>query len=147
MEVAETFTFGHIAYLVFESVLQVVIIAFAGFFSAHSGLLPKKSQKVISLINVDLFTPCLIFSKLAKSLSMAKILEVSIIPVFFALTTAISYVSGKIMATILKLDTDESNFVLANSIFGNSNSLPVSLTLSLAYTLPNLCLLYTSRCV
>ncbi|CCC68843.1 hypothetical protein NCAS_0B07590 [Naumovozyma castellii] len=138
MEVAETFTFGHIAYLVFESVLQVVIIAFAGFFSAHSGLLPKKSQKVISLINVDLFTPCLIFSKLAKSLSMAKILEVSIIPVFFALTTAISYVSGKIMATILKLDTDESNFVLANSIFGNSNSLPVSLTLSLAYTLPNL---------
>lgn len=36
------------------------------------------------------------------------------------------------------LDKDETNFVVANSIFGNSNSLPVSLTVSLAYTLPGL---------
>ncbi|CCD23527.1 uncharacterized protein NDAI_0B04930 [Naumovozyma dairenensis CBS 421] len=134
----ETFTLYHIAYLVFQSVLQVVIIALAGFWSAHSGLLTKQAQKVISAINIDLFTPCLIFSKLAKSLSMARIMEISIIPLFFALTTAISYISGKIMATVLELDRDETNFVLANSIFGNSNSLPVSLTLSLAYTLPNL---------
>lgn len=136
--VAESFTFSHLAYLVFESVLQVVIIALAGFWSAHTGLLPKNAQKVISLLNVDLFTPCLIFSKLAKSLSMAKILEIAIIPVFFALTTGISFISGKIMSKLLHLDTDESNFVTANSIFGNSNSLPVSLTLSLAYTLPDL---------
>lgn len=71
----EQFAFGHLAYLVFESVLQVVIISFAGFWSAKSGLLPKKGQKIISALNVDLFTPCLIFSKLARSLSMAKILR------------------------------------------------------------------------
>ena len=79
----ETFSFAHLAYLVFESFLQVVIIALAGFWSASSGLLPKQSQKIISLLNVDLFTPCLIFSKLAKSLSMAKIFEIVIIPIFF----------------------------------------------------------------
>ncbi|CAI1936304.1 hypothetical protein SEUBUCD646_0D04910 [Saccharomyces eubayanus] len=135
---AETFSFSHLAYLVFESVLQVVIIAIAGFWSAHSGLLPKQSQKIISLLNVDLFTPCLIFSKLAKSLSMAKIFEIAIIPIFFGLTTGISFMSGKLMGRVLKLDKDETNFVVANSVFGNSNSLPVSLTLSLAYTLPNL---------
>lgn len=50
----ETFSFAHLAYLVFESVLQVVIIALAGFWSASSGLLPKQSQKIISLLNVDL---------------------------------------------------------------------------------------------
>lgn len=138
MVVSETFTFSHLSYLVFESVLQVVIISFAGFWSAHTGLLPKPAQKVISLLNVDLFTPCLIFSKLARSLSLAKILEISIIPVFFAVSTGVSLMSGKIMSKILKLDKDESNFVVANSIFGNSNSLPVSLTLSLAYTLPGL---------
>ncbi|EJS44722.1 zsp1p [Saccharomyces arboricola H-6] len=134
----ETFSFAHLAYLVFESVLQVVIIALAGFWSASSGLLPKQSQKIISLLNVDLFTPCLIFSKLAKSLSMAKIFEIAIIPIFFGLTTGISFLSGKIMGRVLDLDKDETNFVVANSVFGNSNSLPVSLTLSLAYTLPNL---------
>lgn len=135
---AETFSFGHIAYLVFESVLQVVIIALAGFWSSYAGLLPKNAQKIISAINVDLFTPCLIFSKLAKSLSMAKILEIAVIPLFFAITTGISWFSGRIMARFFLLDKDETNFVVANSIFGNSNSLPVSLTLSLAYTLPGL---------
>lgn len=135
---AETFSFGHIAYLVFESVLQVVIIALAGFWSSYAGLLPKNAQKIISAINVDLFTPCLIFSKLARSLSMAKILEIAVIPFFFAITTGISWFSGRLMAKFFRLDKDETNFVVANSIFGNSNSLPVSLTLSLAYTLPGL---------
>ncbi|GMM54818.1 hypothetical protein DAKH74_014340 [Maudiozyma humilis] len=134
----EGFKLTHIAYLVFQSVLEVVIIALAGFWSVYTGLLPKAGQKTLSLLNVDLFTPALIFSKLAKSLTMAKIAELGVIPVFFALSTGISFVSGKIMASILRLDTDETNFVVANSVFGNSNSLPVSLTLSLAYTLPNL---------
>lgn len=132
------FTFTHIAYLVFQSVLQVVFVSLAGFWSTYTGLLPKNAQKIISVLNVDLFTPCLIYSKMAKTLSLAKILEIAVIPVFFGLTTLISYVSGTIVSKILKLDTDETNFVLGNSIFGNSNSLPVSLTLSLAYTLPNL---------
>lgn len=134
----ETFTFGHLAYLVLEAVLQAVLISIAGFWAAHVGLLPKPAQKYISLLNVDLFTPALIFSKLGRNLSLAKIVEISIIPVFFALSTAISYLCGKITARIMDLDKDESNFVIGNSVFGNSNSLPVSLTVSLAYTLPNL---------
>ncbi|SCW04432.1 LAFE_0H13388g1_1 [Lachancea fermentati] len=138
MAVAPGLSFWNIAYLTFESVLEVVIVSFAGFWCAYTGLLPKQGQKIISLLNVDLFTPCLIFSKLAKSLSLAKILEIAVIPIFYAVSTSISFLSGKIMSRILKLDKDESNFVVANSIFGNSNSLPVSLTLSLAYTLPDL---------
>ena len=100
----ETFSFAHLAYLVFESVLQVVIIALAGFWSASSGLLPKQSQKIISLLNVDLFTPCLIFRNLAKSVSMAKIFEIAIIPIFFGLPRGISFFSGKIMSLFLDLD-------------------------------------------
>ncbi|SCV02667.1 LAME_0H03950g1_1 [Lachancea meyersii CBS 8951] len=138
MDRSSGLSFGHIAYLTFESVLQVVIVSFAGFWCAYSGLLPKQGQKVISRLNVDLFTPCLIFSKLARSLSVAKILEIAVIPIFYAITTGVSFGSGKLMSRILGLDKDESNFVVANSIFGNSNSLPVSLTVSLAYTLPGL---------
>lgn len=136
--ITESFTFAHIAYLVLEAVLQTVIIAVSGFWASHVGLLPKQAQKYISLLNVDLFTPALIFSKLARNLSMAKILEIAIIPLFFVLTTGISFTSGKLISKFLELDKDETNFVVANSVFGNSNSLPVSLTVSLAYTLPNL---------
>ena len=42
------------------------------------------------------------------------------------------------MAWILDLGTDEANFVKANAVFVNSNALPISLTLSLAYSLPHL---------
>ncbi|SCV04251.1 LAMI_0H14620g1_1 [Lachancea mirantina] len=138
MDAPTGLSFGHIAYLTFESVLKVVIVSFAGFWCAYTGLLPKEGQKIISRINVDLLTPCLIFSKLAKSLSMAKILEIAVIPVFFGLSLGVSFLSGKIMSRILRLDKEETKFVVANSIFGNSNSLPVSLTVSLAYTLPGL---------
>lgn len=89
-------SFGHISYVTLESVLEVVIVAFAGFWCAYTGLLPKQGQKVISKLNVDLFTPCLIFSKLARSLSLAKILEIAVIPVFYALTTGVSFLSGKL---------------------------------------------------
>ncbi|AMD19319.1 HBR418Wp [Eremothecium sinecaudum] len=138
MEITEALSFFQLAYITFESVLEVVIVSLAGFWCAYSGLLPKQGQKVISLLNMDVFTPCLIFSKLAKSLSIAKIFEIAIIPLFFAVTTGISFCAGRVMAYLMHLDTDETNFVVANSVFGNSNSLPVSLTLSLAYTLPGL---------
>ncbi|CCE64616.1 hypothetical protein TPHA_0I01100 [Tetrapisispora phaffii CBS 4417] len=138
LEYVNNISFSEIAYSVFQSVLQVVIISLAGFWSAYMGLLPKNAQKIVSSLNVDLFTPCLIFSKLARHLSLAKIVELGIIPIFYTVSTGISFLSGYLISKFFSLDKDETNFVIANSIFGNSNSLPVSLTLSLAYTLPNL---------
>lgn len=133
-----TLSFGRITFLTFEAVVQVMLISIAGFWAAHSGLLNNEGTKVISKLNVDLFTPALIFSKLASSLSLARLLEVFIIPVLFAVTTGVSYGASLIVSKWLNLTEPESNFVTAMSVFGNSNSLPVSLTLALAYSLPNL---------
>lgn len=124
--------------LTFEAVLQVVIICFAGFVAAKSGMLNTNGQKMVSALNVDLFTPCLVFSKLAPSLSFKKMVDIIIIPIFFALSSSISYLSSRFMGKILHLNSPETDFVTAMAVFGNSNSLPVSLTLSLAYTLPDL---------
>lgn len=127
-----------ISRLTFEAVLEVVIICFAGFIAAKTGLLNTNGQKVISALNVDLFTPCLVFSKLAPSLSLEKMVDIIIIPIFYFLSTGISFLSSKFMGKILALNEPETDFVTAMAVFGNSNSLPVSLTLSLAYTLPDL---------
>lgn len=127
-----------ISFLTFEAVLEVVIICFAGFIAAKSGLLTTQGQKSLSALNVDLFTPCLIFSKLASNLSLSKLIEIIIIPVFYAISTFISFGCSKFSSYLLGLNAPESDFVTAMAVFGNSNSLPVSLTLSLAYTLPDL---------
>lgn len=131
-------SFREIAFLTFQAVLQVFIICVSGYWAARSGLLSNEGIKVISKLNVDLFTPALIFSKLASSLSLKKLVEVILIPIFYAVTTIVSFFSAKFVSSWLSLTESETNFVTAMSVFGNSNSLPVSLTLALAYALPNL---------
>lgn len=131
-------SFLSIAFLTFEAVLEVVLICFAGFIAARAGLLNVAAQKVISSLNVDLFTPCLVFSKLAPSLSLKRMADIVIIPIFYAVSTAISFVCSRVVGRSLGLNDPERDFVTAMAVFGNSNSLPVSLTLSLAYTLPDL---------
>ncbi|CDO93143.1 unnamed protein product [Kluyveromyces dobzhanskii CBS 2104] len=90
------------------------------------------------MMNVNLLTPCLIFSKLARSLSLAKLLQLYVVPIFYAGLIGTSYISGTVVSRIFELDIDETNFVIGTSVFPNSNSLPVSLMMSLAYTLPQL---------
>ncbi|ODQ64707.1 auxin efflux carrier [Nadsonia fulvescens var. elongata DSM 6958] len=128
----------YLAFLVFQTVFQVVFVCLFGFAAARYKLLTPSIQKHISNLNVNLFTPCLIFSKLASSLSLAKMFELSIIPLLFVLTTGVSYCCSRLTSCLLRLNKPESNFVTAMAVFGNSNSLPVSLTLGLAYTLPDL---------
>lgn len=131
-------SFSEISFLTFQAVVQVFIICLSGYWAASSGLLNSNGTKVISKLNVDLFTPALIFSKLASSLSLKKLLEVILIPILYAITTLVSYCSSILVSQWLDLTEPESNFVTAMSVFGNSNSLPVSLTLALAYSLPDL---------
>ncbi|EGW34028.1 uncharacterized protein SPAPADRAFT_59440 [Spathaspora passalidarum NRRL Y-27907] len=131
-------SFIDITLLTFEAVLEVVIICFAGFIAAHSGILTNSGQKVLSALNVDLFTPCLVLSKLASSLSIKKIADIIIIPIFYAVSTGIAYLCSRFTSYLLSLNEPETDFVTAMAVFGNSNSLPVSLTLTLAYTLPDL---------
>ncbi|KAG2732494.1 hypothetical protein G9P44_004911 [Scheffersomyces stipitis] len=131
-------SFQDITFLTFEAIIEVVIICFAGFVAAKSGLLNTNGQKVISQLNVDLFTPCLVFIKLAPSLSFQKMADIIIIPIFYAVSTGIAFLCSRVVSSFMQLNDPESDFVTAMAVFGNSNSLPVSLTMSLAYTLPDL---------
>ncbi|ODV94629.1 hypothetical protein PACTADRAFT_50495 [Pachysolen tannophilus NRRL Y-2460] len=138
MSGSEDISYSEISFLTFQAVVEVIIICFAGFWSAKTGLLNSSIQKNVSLLNVDLFTPCLIFSKLAPSLSFKKLIDIFVIPIFYAVSTGISYICSRFMSNFLGLNSAESDYVTAMAVFGNSNSLPVSLTLALAYTLPDL---------
>lgn len=132
-------SYQDIAFLTFEAVLEVVIICVAGFVAARSGLLNARGQKLISQLNVDIFTPCLVFTKLAPSLSLQRLADIAVIPVFYAVSTGISFACAKFVSgPLFGLNEPEADFVTAMGVFGNSNSLPVSLTLSLASTLPDL---------
>ncbi|KAI6782547.1 uncharacterized protein J7T54_003558 [Emericellopsis cladophorae] len=128
----------HLVLLVFEAVLEVVCVSLPGYIVARLGQFDAEKQKFLANLNVTLFTPCLIFTKLASQLSAEKLSDLAIIPVIFVVQTLISWVVAKIVARLFRFNARASNFVTAMGVFGNSNSLPISLVISLSQTLKGL---------
>ena len=80
----------------------------------------------------------LVFTKLASQLNADKLLELGIIPIIFVIQTLVSYIVSRVVARCFGFNRRASNFVTAMGVFGNSNSLPISLVISLSQTLKGL---------
>ncbi|OAL71865.1 membrane transporter [Trichophyton violaceum] len=128
----------HLALLVFEAVLEVVCVSLPGYIIARMGMFDAEAQKFVANLNVMLFTPCLIFTKLASQLTAGKLVDLAVIPVLFIIQTLVSYTSALIVSRCFGFRKRQSNFVKAMGVFGNSNSLPISLVISLSKTLSGL---------
>ncbi|KAK8008280.1 auxin efflux carrier [Apiospora marii] len=130
--------FGHLVLLVFEAVMEVVCVSLPGYIIARLGHFDAEKQKFLANLNVMLFTPCLIFTKLASQLNADKLVELGVIPIIFVIQTFISYLVSIGVAKAFRLRKRPANFVTAMGVFGNSNSLPISLVISLSQTLKGL---------
>ncbi|KAL4939728.1 hypothetical protein BDV06DRAFT_230861 [Aspergillus oleicola] len=130
--------FGHLVLLVFEAVLEVVCVSLPGYIAARVGMFDADAQKFVANLNVALFTPCLIFTKLGSQLTAEKLTDLAIIPAIFIVQTAVSYFCAYVVSKCFRFQKRASNFVAAMAVFGNSNSLPISLVISLSQTLNGL---------
>ncbi|KAL2161043.1 hypothetical protein VTH06DRAFT_8756 [Thermothelomyces fergusii] len=128
----------HLVLLVFGAVLEVVCVSLPGYIIARLGHFDAEKQKFLANLNVMLFTPCLIFIKLGSQLNADKLIELGIIPVIFVIQTFVSYIVSRAVARCFGFHRRASNFVTAMGVFGNSNSLPISLVISLSQTLKGL---------
>ncbi|PHH50518.1 putative transporter C5D6.04 [Ceratocystis fimbriata CBS 114723] len=130
--------FMHLVVLVMSAVLEVVCVSLPGYIIARMGHFDAEQQKFLANLNMMLFTPCLIFTKLASQLNADKLIDLSIIPIIFCIMTFVSWTTSRIVAKVFGFNNRASNFVTAMGVFGNSNSLPISLILSLSQTLKGL---------
>ncbi|KAK4189792.1 auxin efflux carrier [Podospora australis] len=128
----------HLVLLVCGAVLEVVCVSLPGYVIARLGHFDADKQKFLANLNVMLFTPCLIFTKLASQLNADKLVELGVIPIIFVITTFVSYTVSRVVAKVFGFNRRASNFVTAMGVFGNSNSLPISLVISLSQTLKGL---------
>lgn len=122
----------------FESIFEVFLLCIAGYILARKGVLDRPTQKQLNRLNVSLFTPALLFSKVAFFLSPAKLQELWIIPIFFTVVTLVSSVVAYILGWTFRLKSSQRNFAIAAAMFMNSNSLPIALMQSLVTTVPDL---------
>ncbi|KAL3467519.1 auxin efflux carrier [Aspergillus heterothallicus] len=130
--------FLQLVLLVFEAVLEVVCVSLPGYIAARVGMFDADAQKFVANLNVTLFTPCLIFIKLGSQLTAEKLTDLAIIPAIFIVQTAVSYFCAFVVSRCFRFKKRPSNFVAAMAVFGNSNSLPISLVVSLSQTLRGL---------
>ncbi|KAF9051947.1 auxin efflux carrier [Panaeolus papilionaceus] len=123
---------------VFNSILEVFLTCAAGYILAKHGILDKKTQKQINRLNVSLFTPALLFSKVAFFLTPEKLKELWVIPIWFIVVTATSMIVGHVSGWLLGLRRSQRSFVMASAMFMNSNALPIALMQSLVVSVPDL---------
>jgi predicted permease len=121
---------------IFQSILEVFLLCLAGYILAGRGILDKKTQKVrlapaqrplrclsrrqqLNRLNVSLFTPSLLFSKVAFFLSpgmcfavsderrahslLEKLKELWIIPIFFVIVTTVSMSVSFLLGSIFRV--------------------------------------------
>ncbi|KAF8623846.1 hypothetical protein AX15_006168 [Amanita polypyramis BW_CC] len=124
--------------VVFASILEVFLLCLSGYILASRGILDKKTQKQINRLNVSLFTPALLFSKVAFFLTPEKLQELWIIPIFFVVVTLTSMTVAFVIGTMCRLKRSQRCFAMAAAMFMNSNSLPIALMQSLVLTVPDL---------
>ena len=66
-----------------QAILQVSLICLAGYLLTNKNFITKTSLKTLSQLNVNFFTPCLLFSKMASALSVEQFIKMWPIPIIF----------------------------------------------------------------
>ncbi|BGP24615.1 hypothetical protein Rt10032_c03g1273 [Rhodotorula toruloides] len=132
--------------VVVESILEVAILWYMptsnfsvphgrpltlGWYLAKKGIVDAKAKKTLNKINTSLFTPCLLFNKVAFSLTPDKLAELYIIPIGFCLVSAFSAGVAYLLGRVAGLRKGQRDFAIACATFQNSNSLPIALLQSL----------------
>ncbi|KAI8149633.1 auxin efflux carrier [Fennellomyces sp. T-0311] len=115
-----------------QAVLQVMVIVFFGFCLTKLGYFTMDKQKWLSKVNMVFFTPCLLFSNIASTISMEKLLAFWPIPAFYIVFAATSYILSQLTSRMVGLKRGYRRFVTACVMFSNTNSLPIAIISSLA---------------
>ena len=129
---------GHLVLATVACILQSVFVCLVGYLMANVGVLDKRMQSKLNKLNVSVFTPALLFSKVAFYLTPERLSELAIVPIGFVCVTFMSAVASILTSRLLRVLPSQRPFVTACAITPNSNTLPVALISSLVYSVPEL---------
>lgn len=123
---------SHLILLICEAVLEVICVSLPGYIVARQGLLNAEHQRFLANLNISLFSPCLskliifsflyntliqvVFTKLASQLTAEKLIDLAIIPLVFAVQTAVSFLVSIAVAKCFGFGKRPSNFVTAMGV-------------------------------
>jgi len=127
---------SNVALVSVQAVLKILMCCCVGGGLARYGLMPAQLQKGVSTLVVYVFTPSLLFVKVAAVLSPERLLDWWPLVVYLLMFVLWASALGWIAAWMLRLNREQRNFLISTLAFRNTTSLPMALVLELAYGLP-----------
>ncbi|KAJ3338912.1 hypothetical protein HDU93_008890 [Gonapodya sp. JEL0774] len=127
-----TTSLGELAFAASEAIGGVTLLTIAGFVLSHNKILTKELLKPLAELNLYFFTPCLLFSNMASSITAESILELWPLPAFHILFIVITWLTAQIGSWLLAVPKQTRPFVEAGIIFSNTNNWPVALVIALS---------------
>ncbi|KXS18067.1 auxin efflux carrier [Gonapodya prolifera JEL478] len=127
-----TTSLAELAFAATEAIGGVTLMTIAGFILSHYKILTKDLLKPLAELNLYFFTPCLLFSNMASTVTADSILELWPLPAFHILFIGITWLTAQIGSRLLSVPKQTRPFVEAGIIFSNTNNWPVALVMALS---------------
>ncbi|KAG0303866.1 hypothetical protein BGZ97_001707 [Linnemannia gamsii] len=97
-----------------EAVCQVVVVVACGVILSRMGYLSNSGQKAVSRLNLYFLTPCLLFTKMASTITWDQFKAFYPIPIFYCFFSLTSWTIAKLGSRLLGFSRDEEKFVIAS---------------------------------
>ncbi|ORY76982.1 auxin efflux carrier [Protomyces lactucae-debilis] len=116
---------GAIIWTAVRALLKFVLTAAAGTILARKGLLDSQGSRALSQAVINVFLPCLIFSKIVVGIDNSMGKEIGILVLTAILYMAIGMVFGYITRLVTQCPRGWENGILAAGCFSNWGDLPL----------------------
>ncbi|PLW46719.1 hypothetical protein PCASD_03657 [Puccinia coronata f. sp. avenae] len=123
---------------VLTSIIQIALFCIAGYIAAIRGIIDSKCRRQLNRLNIGIFTPALVFGKVAFFLTPEKLAGLWVIPASFALITSVSFASAWCLGKMFQLSRAQFRVAIAGAMFMNTNTIPIALIQSLSMSLDKL---------
>ncbi|KAG0060341.1 hypothetical protein BGZ89_012349 [Linnemannia elongata] len=93
-----------------EAVCQVLVVVACGVILSRTGYLSHSGQKAVSTLNLYFLTPCLLFTKMASTITWDQFKSFYPIPIFYLFFSLTSWTIAKLGSRFLGFSRDEEKF-------------------------------------
>lgn len=109
--------------------LKLLSLTLIGLVCAHKNvqMIPKATFKLLSKLVFVLFLPCLIFTQLGKSITVANFTSWWFIPVNVLISTAVGCILGFLVVIICRPPPELTRFTIIMTAFGNTGNLSLAI--------------------
>ncbi len=119
-----------------KAVVSIFLIALAGVFLVRGKIISKDSLKVLGNLIIYLFLPCLLFHKIASSVSWEQLREYWVFPMTCVIYIFFGLLLGWITVKICKPRKKIESGVIAAIAFSNSGYIPIALVAGMTAVFP-----------